>query len=77
MKVYGYSPLDNPLQKCDNIHRLKGQIFPMTYAHSRSGSSTSDWQTLLDGCKVDERRECLMSHVSRHSSSSHVSCLNP
>ena len=49
----------------------------MTYAHSRLGSSTSDWQTLLDCYKVDERRECLMSHVSCHSSSSHVSRLNP
>lgn len=77
MKVYGYNPLDNPPQKCDNVSRLKGRISPMTYAHSRSGSSTSDWQTLLDCYKVDERRECLMSHVSCHSSSSHVSRLNP
>ena len=76
MKVYGYNPLDNPLQKCDNVFRLEGRILPMTYAHSRSGSSTSDWQTLQDHCKADERRECLMSHVSRHSSLSHVSCLN-
>ncbi len=76
MKVYGYNPLDNPLQKCDNIHRLKGQIFSMTLTHNRSGSSTSDWQTLQDHCKADKRRETRDAfYVSRLSSFPLVSCL--
>ena len=76
MKVYGYNPLDNPPQKCDNIPRLKGRISPMTYAHSRSGSSTSDWQTLQDHCKavaaLSESRV-----VGKETDLSHVSCLLP
>ena len=76
MKVYGYNPLDNPPQECDNVSRLKGRVSPMTYAHSKSGSSTSDWQTLLDCCKVDERREPRdASYVSCLTSSPLVSCL--
>lgn len=76
MKVYGYNPLDNPPQKCDNVSRLKGRISPMTYAHSRFGSSTSDWQTLQDHCKVDVRRETRDAyHVSCLTSSPLVSCL--
>lgn len=48
----------------------------MTYAHSRSGSSTSDWQTLQDHCKaVAELSESRV--IGKETDLSHVSCLPP
>lgn len=76
MKINGYNPLDSPPKKCDNNPRLKGRFSPMLYAHSRSGSPTSAWQTLQAHCKADKRRDTRdASYVSRLSSFPLVSCL--